>query len=165
MLHSWRSIREFPNYSVSDAGHVRNEETGHTMSMLVNQSGLVHVGLTKNRVQYKRSVPLLVAEAFLVPPRNMLFDTPINLDGDRFNNSAENLLWRPRWFAAKYLRQFRNTHLDAPVIPVEELNTCTQFESTWDAAVSYGLLDTDIRIAMNNNTEIWPTYQRFREIK
>lgn len=163
MFHSWRQVREFPSYSVSDHGHVRNDETGRDMTMLVNQSGLVHVGLTKDKKLFKRSVPLLVAEAFLVPPRHITFDTPINLNGDRFNNTVENLLWRPRWFAAKYHRQFK-TDTPASVIAVEEINTHTEFESTWEAAIAYGLIDHDIRIAAIENTEIWPTYQRFRVI-
>jgi hypothetical protein len=156
----WRPITEFPNYSVSTAGIVRNEDTGYTMAMLRNQNGIVHVGLTKGKKQYKRSVPLLVAEAFLVPPRHSTFDTPINLDGDRMNNSVENLLWRPRWFATRYFRQFNEP--PKPKLAVVELNTGTEFQDTWDAAILYGLVDDDIRVATQTGLEIWPTYQRFR---
>jgi hypothetical protein len=156
----WKPISEFPNYSVSTAGLVRNEDSGYILTMLRNQHGLVNVGLTKGKRQYKRSVPLLVAEAFLVPPRHSAFDTPINLDGDRFNNNVDNLLLRPRWFATRYFRQFNEPA--KPKLAVVELNTGTEFRNTWDAAVSYGLVDDDIRVATQTGLEVWPTYQRFR---
>lgn len=163
MLTEWQQIRSFPGYSVSDTGHVRNDDNGRIMAKLINQSGVVNVGLTKNKVQYKRSVALLVADAFLVPPRHQTFTTPINLNGDRTDNTVENLLWRPRWFATKYFHQFRSGPV-SPVLAVEELNTHEQFESSWIAATSYGLLDVDVRVSTISLTEVWPTYQRFRSI-
>jgi hypothetical protein len=163
MLTEWQQIRSFPGYSVSDAGFVRNDETGRMMTRLINQSGVVNVGLTKNKIQYKRAVALLVADAFLVPPRHLTFDTPINLDGDRTNNRVDNLLWRPRWFATKYFRQFRDL-MSSPDLPVEELNTHEKFENALEAATTYGLLEMDVRLSIANRTEVWPTYQRFRSV-
>lgn len=161
MLTEWQQIRFFPGYSVSDTGFVRNDDSGRVMSMLVNQSGVVNVGLTKNKIQYKRAVALLVAQAFLVPPRQESFDTPINLDGDRTNNNAENLVWRPKWFAVKYFRQFKDS-ISSPPMAVEEINTSEKFSTSWEAATAYGLLDRDIRVSVVARTEVWPTYQRFR---
>lgn len=162
-MFEWKRIAQFPEYSVSEMGTVRNEETGRMMSLLVNQHGVVNVGLTKNRTQYKRAVALLVAQAFLVPPRYPTFDSPINLDGDRFNNTVENIVWRPRWFATKYFRQFKQNASDPPMA-VEEINTKTPFDSTWYAAMAYGLLDMDVRVSTIGQTEVWPTYQIFRRI-
>lgn len=163
MLTEWRPIVPFPGYSVSDTGLVRNDETDRIMTMLVNQFGIVNVGLTKNRVQYKRAVARLVATTFLVPPRHSTFDTPINLDGDRMNNSVENLLWRPKHFAARYSAQFK-TPRPTPYISVEELNTHEEFETAWQAAITYGLLVLDVRHSARTQSEVWPTYQRFRRI-
>lgn len=163
MITEWRSIQSFPGYSVSDTGLVRNDDTDRVLTLMVNQFGIVHVGLTKNYVQYKRAVAPLVAYAFLVPPRHATFDTPINLNGDRLNNNVENLLWRPRWFATKYFRQFKNEPIK-PAMPVEELNTKEQFESSWDAAIAYGLIELDIRMSTTKQSEVWPTYQRFRDV-
>jgi len=161
MIEEWRPIQGFPGYSVSDGGHVRNDESGQTMSMLVNQGGIVNVGLTKNRVQYKRSVALLVAHAFIKTARSFEFNTPINLDGDRFNNVVANLLWRPRWFAVQYVQQFKREPpgFDVPIVDVV---TGEQFKTSWDAAVQYGLLDVDIVLAITCKTWVWPTYQKFQ---
>jgi len=167
MDETWKKIFQFPRYSVSDHGRVRNDDTGRIMAMTVNNTGVVMVGLTADvRRQQKRGVALLVAKAFLEKPQHLheSFDTPINLDGDRFNNHVNNLMWRPRWFAVKYHQQFEN-NLRGFTIPVEEVSTGEKFTNSWEAALRYGLLDREIFMAAINNTVVWPTYQRFRAIE
>ena len=158
----WRRIHSFPIYSVSNTGLVRNDKTGRQLTRLVNQAGVVNVGLTKNHTQYKRAVALLVAKAFLTVVLQDTFDTPINLNGDRFDNRADNLAWRPRWFAFKYHHQFDEDPLSG--YRVENVETGEQFESTWDAAVRLGLLQSDIAISVHTGRRVWPTDQTFRVI-
>jgi hypothetical protein len=159
----WRPIPTFPGYSVSETGHVRNDETGRFLTLLVNQSGTVNVGLTRNFVQYKRSVALLVANAFIEFRIHESFDTPVHLDGNRLNNNSWNLVWRPRWFAAKYIQQFQEASL-APERPVQEMETREKFYSHWEAAFRFGLLAKDVLLAAINQIEVWPTKQYFRLI-
>lgn len=160
----WEVIDDFPNYSVSDEGVVRNEDTGRILTPSPNQHGLMQVGLMRNQVQYKRGVALLVAKVFLPPPVPDTFNTPINLDGDRTNNHYDNLMWRPRWFAIHYHRQFHNGKRGFSE-PIEEINTGEQFRNSLEAAIKYGLLDREIMIATLNRTYVWPTYQEFRLIE
>lgn len=161
-MEVWRRILEFPGYSVGDEGHVRNDETGRFMALLVNQHGVVSVGLTSNRIQHKRSLALLVAEAFIPRlPQHEAFDTPINLNGDRLDNRVVNLMWRPRWFAVKYFQQFKDPARGF-VVPIEEVTTGERFANSWEASTKYGLLDREIMIATMNRTYVWPTYQKFR---
>lgn len=164
MLGLWVAIEEFPGYSVSDTGLVRNDETGYLMSRLSNQGGVVHVGLTKDRVLYKRSLPLLVANAFIPKPdpeRFVDFDTPINLDGNRFNNHVHNLMWRPRWFAVKYHLQFQQ---DGPGIssPVQIVEDGIVFSSSWEAAITLGVFDREIAISVMTQNYVWPIFKKFR---
>lgn len=160
-MEDWRFIDEFPGYSISDQGRVRNDETGYYLSLLVNQRGIINVGLTKNRIQHKRAVSVLVANAFLPTHPLDSFDTPINLDGDRRNNRASNLMWRPRWFASEYFKQFLNPgpHLDRPL---EDQKTGDVYKDSWEVATTWGLLDRDVYIRTLNRTYVWPTYQTFR---
>jgi len=130
------------------------------MALLVNQNGIVNVGLTKNRVQYKRAVALLVATAFIKNENGDAFNCPINLDGDRFNNRVDNLAWRPRWFATKYFQQIEEAHFNDPY-PITEVNTHKNFASPWDAALKNGLLQVDVLLSICNGEEVWPTGQRF----
>jgi NUMOD4 motif len=164
-MEDWRAIRSFPRYSVSTLGRVRNEKTDRLVTMSVNQRGFVIVGLMRDKVQYKRSVTGLVARAFLPPPPNDSFDTPINLNGERTNNYVENLTWRPRWFARKYYWQFLPNAPRGFMVPVEERKTGEIFNTSWEAAITYGLLDREIFIATLNHTFVWPTYQTFRVIQ
>jgi hypothetical protein len=143
---------------------VRNDETERLMTLHVNQRGIVNVSFNRKGKQYKRSVAVLVANAFLTTARSLAFDTPINLDGDRRNNRVENLLWRPRWYATEYFRQFNNDPLISRGIdrPVEEFKTGEVFKNSWDAAVTNGLLDFEVVKSIAEKTYAWPTYQRFR---
>lgn len=159
----WEQIPEFPKYSVSPEGRVRNERTKKELVLTVNQFGVAQVGLFKNNRQYKRGVALLVANAFLDPPAMEAFNTPINLDGDRTNNSVENLMWRPRWFAIKYHQQFTNGKRGFTK-PIVEIHSNEKFPTSWEAATKYGLLDREIMIATLNRTYVWPTFQEFRLI-
>jgi hypothetical protein len=156
----WKGIHEFPEYSVSNFGNVRSNKSGRIMSVSPNQFGVVQVGLMKDGVQYHRSVPLLVAKAF-IPIKPGPFDTPINLDGDRGNNHVDNLVWRPRWFAIKYNRQFRysfDRHISRPIIDTKSGEISL---NSFECAKRYGLLEEEIVIAIANRTYVWPTYQEF----
>ena len=157
----WRRITHFSDYSVSNTGMVRNEETGRTMARLVNQRGVVNVGLTKNRVQYKRAVALLVVKAYLAVVLHDAFDTPINLNGDRFDNRVENLAVRPRWYATKYFNQFEEGPYDAYAVQADDGE---RFDSIWDAATQLGLLQSDIAVSVHTGRPVWPTNQVFHAV-
>src|SRR5215213_4286201 len=107
-MERWVPIADFPGYSVSDYGRVRNDYSGRIMAMVRNQAKVIHVGLVREGRQYKRSLARLVALVYL--PRNTLdhFTTPIHLDGDPENNHYANLAWRPRDFADAYHRQYKH---------------------------------------------------------
>lgn len=159
-MEYWRPIEHFPGYSVSDHGRIRADKSERILVLSKNQYGLLQVGLMRDGVQYHRSVPLLVAKAFL-PPIAGPFDTPINLDGDRYNNHVDNLAWRPRWFAIKYNQQFKlpsDQHIMNPII---DLETKEVSQNSLEASKRYGLLEKDLVFAILNRTYVWPTYQEF----
>jgi hypothetical protein len=114
----------------------------------------------RDGIQFHRSVPLLVAKAFL-DPESEPFDTPINLDGDRHNNRVENLVWRPRWFAIKYNRQFRYPYENPIHARIIDLKTRELSENSFECACRYGLLEQDLVLSILNRTYVWPTYQEF----
>lgn len=163
-MEEWRVIPEFPEYSVSTLGRVMNNRTGRILVLTQNQYGVAQVGFFLDGVQYKRGVAKLVAHQFLDPSALEAFDTPINLDGDRMNNEIDNLMWRPRWFAIQYHRQFHHPHPGFKT-PIVEVKTNEHFKTSMHAATRYGLLDKEIFIATMNNTYVWPTYQVFRAVQ
>jgi len=134
------------------------------MELRQNQYGVLHVGLWRDDKQHHRSVPLLVAKAFIEKPYPQ-FDTPINLNGDRTDCRVENLAWRPRWFAVKYNQQFLLGR--DPLIHVRIRNTKTGeiHENSWECAIKHGLLEQDLVMSIFNNTYVWPLYVQFKTIQ
>lgn len=164
MEERWKPVKGFPGYEVSCYGRIRSESSGRILAQSENQYGVLQIGMMQDGTQMHRSVPLLVARAFL--PRKMgAFDTPINLDGDRWNNHVENLVWRPRWFAVKYNHQFRVAPYKSIELPLEDIKTGLVSESSLDAAMTYGLLEEDLVESIEHNTVVWPTYQKFQVIE
>ena len=156
-----KPIREFPGYEVSYTGLVYNANTGRTLSATANSRGIATVGLMKNGVQQKRSLARLVADHFLeaVSPA---FDTPIHLDGNRFNCDVRNLAWRPIWFARLYHDQFKYPLSQYGLHPVEVVETGERFPDVREAAKRFGLLEKEIILGIHNNTPTFPTWQTFR---
>ncbi len=160
-MTQWQVINDFPRYEVSDTGIVRSIKTDRHLKVKVNQYGVVGVGLMRHGMQFHRSVPLLVAQAFIRRP-SPAFDTPINLDGDRHNNVVSNLMWRPRWFAVAYNKQFKEAFPDAIEAPIADMHhTKIVFANSFLCATHFGLLEKDLVLSILNRTYVWPTYQEF----
>lgn len=160
----WKPVHDFPEYSVSTFGRVRNERTDRLMAQTLNQQGIPMVGFSKRGDYHKRSVALLVATAFIPRPFGA-FDTPICLDGDRTNNAVENLMWRPRWFAIFYHKQFKKRYHNPIRSPIMDMKTREISENSIEACKRYGLLEKELVLSILNRTPVWPTYQLFRIVE
>jgi len=161
VIQEWREIVTFKGYSVSDQGQIKSDKTGRILKLSQNQQGVVMVGMMRGGVQYHRSLAKLVAQAF-IPRTYPAFDTPINVDGDRTNNRVDNLMWRPRWFAINYHRQFRHRYENPIPKMIVDMKTGEMYENSWECAISNGLLERDVVMGISNRTWVWPTYQEFR---
>lgn len=166
MDEKWLTVEEFPDYVVSNYGEVYNGNTGRILSENLVQYGIPTVGLYQDGKQYRRSVPVLVALAFLdAPPYNPLQKyAPIHLDGDRQNCRADNLMWRPRWFAVNYHRERLQTSFPNWTAPFECRNTGEIFEHPRDAAMKYGLLETHIHMSVIYGKPVYPGDYHFRKV-
>ena len=154
---TWVEIEEFPGYAVSSWGRVMNTETDLIKKATVNQAGIPNVLLMRDGEQFRRSVAVLVANHFLDKPDRIAFDTPINLDGDRCNNRADNLAWRPRWFAMRYHQQFQRGSVHGfkgGIMLADEV-----FDDVRECAKAYGLLESELITCAQNKTPIFPTWQ------
>lgn len=160
MNEEWRELESFPGYSVSSFGRLRADKSGRILSLNENQFGLLQVGIMKDGIQFHRSVPLLVAKAFIEQPSEA-FDTPINLNGDRRDNSVGNLMWRPRWFAVKYNQQFKHPFDNPITVPIVDLKTGEYYDNSFDCATKNGYLERDLVLSIINRTYVWPTYHEY----
>lgn len=93
----WRAVPEFPNYLVSRSGQVlslrRPRAAGGILSSKI-ASGYVVVRLQRGKSRFTALVHRLVLSAFIGPCPD--FMEAAHLDGNRLNNSLENLKWVTR---------------------------------------------------------------------
>jgi hypothetical protein len=164
MNDEWVPVWEFPEYSVNSFGQVRKASTKRILTVRINQYGVPYVGLMDGWHQRIRSLPRLVALTF-IPQPNPIFDTPINLDGDRINCRVDNLLWRPRWYAVHYVNQFKARYHNPIDAPVREIDSREEFPNSLAAACRYGLLEREVVLSILNITPVWPTYQQFELVE
>ena len=139
-MEVWSQIPEFPDYSISSHGRVRNDKYRRIVRTSVNTFGRLKVGMNYDRKQHTRLVAPLVARAFVPRPYQEHFIGIIHLNGDLTDCRADNLRWRPKWFSSKYHRQFRDRP-DGLHGPIMDVRTGRVFESSWDAVVEFGLLN------------------------
>lgn len=159
----WIPIEGFPKYSVNHLGQVRHNRTERFVKPQINQFGVPFVMLMGEGKHFSRSLSLLVAKTF-IPQSLPLFDTPICLDGDRYNCAIDNLMWRPRWFAIQYHHQFKvpyHNPINRPLRPIDDEEVS---ESSLACAKRYGLLERDVVLSLLNRTYVWPTYQVFEVV-
>lgn len=143
MSEEWEVIDEFPDYAVSSFGRVVNIKTDMPRKTSINQQGIVKISLYIGRELITRSVAVLVAEAFVKGQTN-LANTPIHLDGDRENCRADNLMWRPRWFAVQYHRQFHSEEFHNSDVAIRDVETGVEYESVKEACTALGLYYNDV---------------------
>lgn len=88
----WKEIKDFPNYSISDTGEIKNNKRDKKLSIAYNQDGYAIVQLWKNNKGYMRRVHRLVLETFL-PIENSENYEVNHKDCNIKNNSLDNLEW------------------------------------------------------------------------
>jgi hypothetical protein len=161
----WEQLDDFPAYEVSDQGEVRSIKSGRILRQNPNQFGVYRVGLVRDRGDSPTTVVVarLVADYF-VQGKSLQFDTPINLNGDREDNRAENLAWRPRWFAVKFFAQFAEFPEPLFIAPLECGETGMQYANSRDCAMYEGLLEKDILKSILNASPCFPTWQIFQRV-
>lgn len=91
MKETYKTIKDYPNYEVSNFGNVHNKKTGKVLKPIRNKQGYQHVGLPTNGKPKFYLIHRLVASAFIPNPEHKR--TVNHLDGDKTNNRAENLEW------------------------------------------------------------------------
>lgn len=139
MHKEWRPIEDYPSYLVSSEGEIVNRTTFRPLKFGTTREGNVFVSLMREGGRDTRLVKNIVAVTF-VDGWSELFNTAILLDGDKTNVRADNIVWRPRWFAMQYAHQFMDPPAYRDAGPIREIESGEIFMTVGEAAVKYGLL-------------------------
>ncbi len=87
----WLRVKEYPNYSVSNLGRVKNNVANHIMIGGYDKDGYKQVTLQKNGKQYNRRVCRLVALTFIENPNELPMVN--HIDENKENDNIDNLEW------------------------------------------------------------------------
>lgn len=157
MEEVWKPIPGFPNYQISNLGRIYNQSQDMIMSSAPNNFGNHKISLYGiDGKRYTRSVAYFVAKAFVRPPTGLCTQVVV-LDGDFNNLAAENLAWRPNWFAWRYTHQLK---VHQPIyhrnLPVMNVRSGTVYGNVVEAGIAEGLLFDDIWRSTYTGAEIFP---------
>jgi hypothetical protein len=158
---TWAKLDGFSIYEISTFGRVINVHRDMLLTPVPNQEGISKVSLVRDGRTTSRSLAVLVAQTFL-PKERVIFNSPINLNGDRMDCHVDNLMWRPRWFAVHYHQQFEREEFHGSRQPIEDLTFEEKFIGWKDPSIRYGLRYIDIIMSCTNHTPTIITSQRFR---
>lgn len=152
-------------YSVSNLGHVRHNRSENLVSRTKTTQGAWKVTLYRDGMKHTRSVKVLVARGF-VKGYSETNDTPIQLDGNQDNVDAENLVWRPRWFAWQYTRQWTKLQDRHYIGPIYNVDTGDIYKHAVEAAMLHGLLVRDVYMSAMSiitvrHLGVYPYWQRY----
>lgn len=160
-MEHWLPLQDYPGYSASDLGRVRNDKRECVLAPKFDASGFTFVGLIRDGRQVQRGLARLVARSFVecpdaIPP----FNTPIHLDGNKQDCRADNLMWRPRWFAQAYMRQMLDFDTEMNTRLIRKCHNGEVYK-LYDLITTEGLLITQVIKSILGVGNVFPTMDTF----
>lgn len=101
-METWKPVKDFPGYEVSDHGNVRSFKNSsgaivrepHSVKRQVRENSATRVTLSINAWAYCKTVAVLVLTTFGKPAPHPSW-RPAYRDGNKNNLKLENLYWIP----------------------------------------------------------------------
>lgn len=162
-MSNWRDLEEFPDYCVSDQGELMNVVRESMLRTSYTREGHAKVTLYRDGLQFTRSVAKLVARKFVYQPA-VHFDTTIHLNGEFPDCRASNLMWRPRWFAIMYHKQFSMKYFRGWDIDIIDIGTNERYKTMDEVCTVNGILYADVVHSVFNESSVPITHQSFRQV-
>ena len=96
---NWYTLSEFPNYEINELGQVKSKKSSKILSQSLSTKGYYQINIDKK----SRRVHRLIAETFIPNPMN--YETVNHKNGNKLDNSLENLEWVSRSENVKHSRE------------------------------------------------------------
>ena len=133
----WTNLKRNSMYAVNELGEVYSLRKNRTISPKVNHDGYLRVQLwSANQCEFV-AIHRLIAETFLPNPDNKPFVN--HIDGDKANNTVENLEWctQKENIAHAWKNGLSHRHLNTSGIAVRQIdsekNIVGEFQSMMEA--------------------------------
>lgn len=117
-------------YDITEDGTVTNLLTGRVLAGSVNSYGYRVVSFTKNGIRKDKKVHRLLAQTFLPNPNN--YSDVNHIDGNKLNNSLDNLEWCSRQMNNDHARKI--LRLDYAIKPVIQSTLSGKVIAIWSNA-------------------------------
>lgn len=135
-MEQWKVIDEYPKYSVSTFGRVKNNATGKILAQQISNWGYCRVSIYAGDKKKYISVHRAVATAF-IPNDNPERIQVNHIDCDKHNNNVQNLEWVTpvENMAHAYKNNLVPTANDKPIIMLDkDYRILRRFKSATDAS-------------------------------
>ena len=117
-------------YEISDDGTIHNLKTGNLLHGNINSYGYRVVRLMKECKPKDFKLHQLLAKTFIPNPNN--YDCVNHIDGDKLNNSLDNLEWCTRAYNNQHARE--QLSLDFSEKPIEQRTLNGDLVAVWTNA-------------------------------
>ncbi len=153
----WKVIQNFPMYSVSNKGRIRNNKSGKIKKECYHNKGYPMVQLLDSRIRKAstKKIHRLVAIEFIPNPNN--YPQINHVDGNKTNNNVENLEWCSNSYNNKHCRklglnpEFGENHHRAKLTE----DSVRQIRKLYKEGVSTAKLSEMFGIAKPNIFHVW----------
>ena len=153
----WKVLRRNENYCVNELGEVLSIRRKKVLSPKKNWDGYLRIQLWSNGSCEYVSIHRLVAEEFVPNPNG--YDVVNHIDGDKSNNSADNLEWctqqeniQHAWRNGLSKRRL-NSKLSKAVWQCDSEGTLIRlFPSTMEVERELGIKHTNISYAVKHKS-------------
>lgn len=129
----WKEIKGYPHLLISRTGIVWTTTYNRELHPFLTNRGYLRVNLSKDKIVKRAHIHRLVAEAFIPNPDNLpCID---HIDGNKLNNTVENLQWISRSDNCKKAAP----HKEKPNKPIICIETGKVYKSIAQAGRDLGI--------------------------
>lgn len=143
----WKQTNEFPNYTFSNYGRIKNIKYNVLMSESRDSDGYVVIGLRNEKGRCTRRIHKIIATLFCPNPNN--YTTVNHINHIRHDNRAENLEWCD-FKQNVQMQEHKLSSLAKTIIYTDINGNIKEFESVVEAAEYFGITRAALRNRLKN---------------